>query len=107
MKFKKASYILRKIFEQNSRNFNIELWDGLVLKFGENDPEFTLIFSNKKGFKRIFLHPNELVLGEAFINKDIDIRGDLLKAVKLVDDLGPKKISFLDSLDLFLKLISL
>ena len=50
---------------------------------GEGDPEFTIIV-NKDIPKKDILVSAELALGEAYMRKDIEIEGDLFKALYVV-----------------------
>jgi len=104
----KAKYILNTVFSKGEKNFNIRLWDGSMVWSNENlSPEFTLIFNNKQCFKRLFFRPDVMIAGEAFINSDLDINGDMYKAVDFADELELMKLSIRDSIRIAYNLITL
>ncbi len=107
-KIKKAKYILEKAFSVTQKSFNVELWDGSIMKFSPHSgPEFTLVFSNKKVFKEIFFKPNAFTAGEAFVNNDLDIKGDFFQAVRLADDFASIKLPFFDIVKILYNLVTL
>ncbi|MGG5461709.1 class I SAM-dependent methyltransferase [Clostridium sp. B9] len=71
--------IAKSIAEHLSdRTFDLEFWDGETLKYGEGNPEFKLIIKNFPSKKDLISDPS-VALGEAYMNGDIDIEGDLQK----------------------------
>lgn len=71
--------IVKSIAEHLSdRSFNLKFWDGEVLTYGDEKPEFTLIINNFPSKKELLSDPS-VALGEAYMNGDIDIEGDLQK----------------------------
>ena len=68
--------IVKSIAEHLSdRPFDLEYWDGEIIKYGEGEPEFKLIIKSKKEL----LSDPSVALGEAYMKGDIDIEGDLQK----------------------------
>ena len=71
--------IVKSIAEHLSdRPFDLEYWDGEIIKYGEGEPEFKLIIKNFPSKKELLADPS-LALGEAYMKGDIDIEGDLQK----------------------------
>lgn len=57
-------------------DFAVRLWDGT--RWGNlNQPRFTLVLNHPGALRKMFTSPSELTLGEAFVNKDFDIEGDI------------------------------
>lgn len=71
--------IVKSIAEHLSdRSFDLEYWDGEIIKYGEGEPEFKLIIKNFPSKKELLADPS-VALGEAYMKGDIDIEGDLQK----------------------------
>ncbi|HHD2716769.1 TPA: class I SAM-dependent methyltransferase [Clostridium perfringens] len=71
--------IVKSIAEHLSdRPFDLEYWDGEVIKYGNGDPEFKVIIKNFPSKKELLADPS-VALGEAYMKGDIDIEGDLQK----------------------------
>lgn len=59
-------------------NFAVRLWDGTTWKPQPAEPtRFTLVLQHPGALRRMFLPPNDLNLGEAYIYNDFDIEGDI------------------------------
>jgi cyclopropane-fatty-acyl-phospholipid synthase len=50
-------------------------------------PRFRLRFASPEVLRRVFLHPGELSLGEAYIHGELEVQGSLFSAFDLIDDL--------------------
>jgi len=74
--------------EVHPRNFTVRLWDGSILppERGRRS-RFTLVIRNPAAMRTLFLSPNELMLGEAFMHGEIDVEGELGCAFHLADHL--------------------
>ncbi|HFE9686007.1 cyclopropane-fatty-acyl-phospholipid synthase [Clostridium perfringens] len=71
--------IVKSIAEHLSdRPFDLEYWDGEIIKYGNGDPEFKVIIKNFPSKKELLADPS-VALGEAYMKGDIDIEGDLQK----------------------------
>lgn len=92
------------LFHKCATNFNVRLSDGTLLK-RTDQPKFTLIINERKIFKKFLFKPNDLTLGKAFIDKRIDIEGDILEVVALKDHLPTFKLSFKDKIVLMARVI--
>ena len=70
--------IVKSIAEHLSdRPFDLEYWDGEIIKYGEGEPEFKLIIKNFPSKKELLSDPS-VALGEAYMKGYIDIEGDVL-----------------------------
>lgn len=71
--------IVKSIAEHLSdRPFDLEYWDGEIIKYGNGDSEFKVIIKNFPSKKELLADPS-VALGEAYMKGDIDIEGDLQK----------------------------
>ena len=72
------------------RNFAVRLWNGTLWRpepASEEPPRFTLVLQHPGALRKMFLPPNELTLGEAFIYNDFDIEGSVEAAFALGDQI--------------------
>src|SRR5712692_10152023 len=68
------------------RNFAVRLWDGTTWEAEPGQPaRFTLVLQHAGALRMMFLPPNELTLGEAYIYNDFDIEGDIHAIYPLAD----------------------
>ena len=74
------------------RDFAVRLWDGTTWRpqpagnAGEAPPpRFTIVLQHAGSLRKMFLPPNELTLGEAYIYNDFDIEGDIEGVFSLAD----------------------
>jgi len=68
------------------RNFAVRLWDGTTWEAEPGQPtRFTLVLQHPGALRMMFLPPNELSLGEAYIYNDFDIEGDIHAIYPLAD----------------------
>lgn len=61
-------------------SFMIQDQDGAVMRVGESEPAFEVTIRNKAGFDAC-MSMQELLIAEAYINGNIDLEGDLIKAI--------------------------
>jgi cyclopropane-fatty-acyl-phospholipid synthase len=78
--------ILDRIFPP-PRGFAVQLWNSEELP-AESSAPFTLVLNHPGALRRMFSLPIELSLGEAFINKDFDIDGDIFSAFAWMDSIA-------------------
>src|SRR5438552_13117031 len=70
------------------RNFAVRLWDGSTWRPGGGSEEpvrFTVVLQHPGALRKMFLPPNDLTLGEAYIYNDFDIKGDIEAVFPLAD----------------------
>jgi len=92
---KRARNTLDLIFgESAERGFDIRLWDGSVSpgRSPKRD-DFSLVIQRRGALRRMLFPPSELSIAEAYINGDVDVKGNLERAI----DLGDIVASRLDS----------
>ena len=58
----------------------ITLWDGNTVQYGEGNPQFHITFHKPLAKKEIIKDPS-IAFGEAYMNGDIEIEGNLEKAI--------------------------
>src|SRR5215472_7400442 len=73
--------LLQDLFGNSQpRNFAVRLWDGTTWRPGAESGEpvrFTVVLQHPGALRKMFLPPNDLTLGEAYIYNDFDIEGDI------------------------------
>src|SRR5579859_3603093 len=72
------------------RDFAVRLWDGTTWRpqpagAADEPPRFTIVLQHAGALRKMFLPPNELTLGEAYIYNDFDIEGDIEAVFSLAD----------------------
>lgn len=76
--------VIKKLFDNiKDESLKIIFKDGEEINIGENEPEFT-VYINDSIDKKDLLKSTSLALGEAYMDKKIDIEGDLFKALNMV-----------------------
>src|SRR5215470_14247030 len=69
-------------------DFAVRLWDGSTWRpdAGSHEPvRFTIVLQHPGALRKMFLPPNDLTLGEAYIYNDFDIEGDIAAVFPLGD----------------------
>ena len=94
-----AEFLETLLADYPRRDFQVRLWDGTTCG-AEEQPRFTLVLRHPGALRAMFLAPSELALGEAYINDDYDIEGDIEAAFDLADYLLGQERSLWRSLDL-------
>ncbi|HEX2111116.1 MAG TPA: class I SAM-dependent methyltransferase [Gaiellaceae bacterium] len=79
--------LLDEIFAGYERgDFAVRLWDGTAWEpEGTKDARFTLVLRHPGALRAMLLPPDELSLGEAYVNDDFDIHGDIEAVFPLAD----------------------
>lgn len=80
-----ATHFVQQLFSHfPDDNFDVRLWDGSYpIRAAKHPADYTLTFNHAGAFRRMFLLPTELNLGEAFIFSDFDIEGDIVAATEI------------------------
>ncbi len=101
--------ILQEVFSSyHPRNFAVRLWDGTRW-----DPEpgqqslFTMVLQHPGALRKMFLHVNDIALGEAYIYNDFDIEGDIEAAFAMADHLFNMRLSLAEKVHLGRQLLKL
>jgi cyclopropane-fatty-acyl-phospholipid synthase len=97
--------ILDRVFPR-PRGFNVRLWDSEELAEDSSAP-FTLVLNQPGALRRMFSPSIELSLGEAFINKDFDIEGDIISAFTCMESIAGKLSSPAEMVGLLRDLLAL
>src|SRR6266545_1387223 len=93
------SFLKSALADCQPRRFAVRLWDGTLLGPDEgHKASFTMVLNHPGALRRMFLQPNQLSLGEAFIYKDFDIEGDLTDAFTLGEFLMSRHAGIVDRL---------
>lgn len=71
-------------------DFAVRLWEGTTWRprpaeNADESPRFTIVLRHAGALRKMFLPPNELTLGEAYIYNDFDIEGDIEAVFSLAD----------------------
>lgn len=65
--------------------FSVRLWDGWDWRSGEVLCACTLVVNSPDALKSMSAGPDEVTLGEAFIDRDLDVEGDLFSAFEVAE----------------------
>jgi hypothetical protein len=106
LKKKSPISILDKVFEGHPKNFNVRFWDGRLIEWTPR-PKFTIIFNDKRTFKKLFLRGDILSAGKSYITRKLDIDGNIFEALKLGDYFASLKLSRIEKFRLLLELLAL
>jgi cyclopropane-fatty-acyl-phospholipid synthase len=86
-----ALEVLQELFGQyHPRDFAVELWDGTRWEPETDEPAFTLRLASP-GVLRGFLGASERALAEAYLHGQLDIDGDVYRAIAAADHLLVEK----------------
>ncbi len=76
----------RVLARYGRRDFVLRLWDGTVVSADSGEEtRFTLVLNRPTALRRMLLPPNELSLGESYLDGEWDLEGDILAAMRLGD----------------------
>lgn len=76
---------IQRIFRDLPGNIEVRLWHGETLRFGSGTPEATLVFNDPHLLRDLALFRDPLRLAEAYFQGELDVEGDLYKALRLKD----------------------
>ena len=76
-------FLQNALGDYHPREFAVELWDGSTWPAETETPLFTVVLHHPGALRRMFLPPNELTLGEAYIFGDFSIRGQLSDVMRV------------------------
>jgi cyclopropane-fatty-acyl-phospholipid synthase len=96
---KSITFLERLFAHYPARDFQVRFWEGTTWGT-ENRPQFTLVLKHPGALRRIFRHPDELSMGEAYIYGAFDIEGDIEAAMSLSDALVQSDYPFAERLHL-------
>ena len=91
-----------------TRDVAVRLWDGTTWKPQPAEPtRCTLVLRHPGALRRMFMPPNELRLGEAYIYDDFDIEGEIEAVVPLIRHFLDDRRTMLQQLRYGQRLLSL
>ena len=73
----------------DARPFDTSYWDGSTDR-GRPPAEFTFVVNRPGALRRMLLPPSEISIVEAFLSGDVDVRGDLERAMSLGDAINAR-----------------
>ncbi|HZK66905.1 MAG TPA: cyclopropane-fatty-acyl-phospholipid synthase family protein [Chloroflexota bacterium] len=95
-------------YGNGKRDFAIRLWDGTTVPADPSqESHFTLVLNRPGTLRRIMLPPNELALGEAFLDGDYDLEGDIIAAMRLGDVFEELTLRPMTQLSLAIRMLAL
>jgi len=68
--------------------FAVRLWNGWRWSSSPGDasnPACTMVFASPRALRSLLLHPSQVALGEAFLDKEIDVEGDLFSVFEVTE----------------------
>lgn len=80
--------------DYHPRDFVIRLWDGSTIEPDPGEaPKFTLVINNPGAVRRMFLVPDEVSMGSAYVYGDCDIEGNCESIFSLSEYLLSRKFT--------------
>lgn len=97
LSFQSLLVLQRLIGTYRPRNFAVRCWDGRIWEPEAGQPRcFTLVLKHPGALRALCFRPSQLAVGEAFVNDDIDVEGDLEAATDLGWFLAGRRWTFKD-----------
>jgi hypothetical protein len=100
----RAARVLRQVFANVQADFAFRLWDGTVVAFGTGAAAFTVVIHASETFVRLMRAPTPLAFGEAYVERAIDIEGDLFAAMHVANALESLRLPLAQRLRLLLSI---
>src|SRR5712691_290650 len=91
-------------------HFAVRLWDGSIWRpdgGSEGPVRFTVVLQHPGALRKMFLPPNDLTLGEAYIYNDFDIEGDIEAVFPLAEQFTNNQWGKMEQLRFGKRLLSL
>jgi cyclopropane-fatty-acyl-phospholipid synthase len=78
-----AAGLLRRVFASLEAPLAFRLWDETTARVGATgESGFAVVFRSRGAFRRIVRRPTSLRFGEAYIDGELDIEGDIFAAMR-------------------------
>ena len=88
-------------------DFLIRVGDRVLRRPSDGAARYSLVFRTPETVRRMFMNPSERSFGEAYIDADFDVEGDLNAVFPLVDYLRKRRLSVVENLRMIRLLLSL
>lgn len=88
--------LVRRLFHDYPHAFAIRLWNDETIFIGRSMPYFTLVFNSPAALRQVILKRDPLQLAHAYFSGEVDVEGDLYRALELRHYLGAQAISLAD-----------
>jgi cyclopropane-fatty-acyl-phospholipid synthase len=96
-----AAFVLRHIFASLEMPFAFRLWDGSTVQVGgPGESPCAIVLRSRAVARRLLRRPTPLRFGEAFINGEIDIEGDVFAAMRVAGQLDRNAVGLRQRLGL-------
>ncbi len=99
-----ARPILERIFRDANPGIRCRLWDGSEVCVGSPPQNFTLTVNGPDAFRRCFSSGNTRELAECFVERAVDVEGDLLEALRVANQLEDLSLDWIDRLSIWIDL---
>jgi len=102
-----AKRILYRLLEGYQGTLAITLWNGKLLRFGEGQPAFTLIFRHPQVLRDLVWFRDPVRLAEAYFGGYVEVSGDFDAALGLRQHLENLRLSFTEKVAMGLRTLAL
>jgi hypothetical protein len=99
-----AARVLRDVFGHIDRAFAFRLWDGREVRLGPSEPVCVAVIKTPETFMRLMRDPTPGNFAEAYVERAIDLEGDLYSAMEVANAVEGIHLSPLRKLRLILSL---
>ena len=90
-----AVRLLARVFASLDVPLAVRLWDGTTATLGApGESRFAVVFRSPQVLRRLVRRPTPLRFGEAFIDGEIDIEGDLFAAMATANHVEHLRVPF-------------
>jgi cyclopropane-fatty-acyl-phospholipid synthase len=101
-----AGRLLARVFAALEVPLTFRLWDGTAARVGAaGESPFAVVVRSASALRRLLRHPTPLGFGEAFIDGEIDIEGDLFAAMAVANRIEQLRVPFAARLAVLGKLL--
>ncbi len=97
-----ARPILERIFRDAKPGIRCRLWDGSEVCVGSPLASFTLTVNGPDAFRRCFGSGNTRAMAECFVERGLDVEGDLFDALRVANQLEDLSLDWIDRLSIWI-----
>jgi hypothetical protein len=98
--------VLERVFGTVDPGLRYRLWDGSEGDIGHPDGSFVLEIRDRDTFRRCFSAKNTKIMAESFVDRGLDVDGDLFAALRVANQLEDVELGWVDKLAIYLDLMS-